>query len=211
MALPDFFIDKYRDWKKNTFSNNKKLYENLANNGQNPKAMIISCCDSRVDINSIFNASPGDLFIHRNISNLVPDFDSDNSEITSSIEYAINVLQIQQIVILGHSNCGGINYAYKKFSGKINDKSESNLNNWIQSISPAYKKIDKNYSELNCIMALEKESIINSIINLKNYSKVKKLTSENKLKIYGLFFEIGTGNLSVYNESNKNFEKIDYL
>tara|TARA_E500000331_G_C17230775_1_gene702532 strand:+ start:687 stop:1322 length:636 start_codon:yes stop_codon:yes gene_type:complete len=210
MPLPEFLIDKYKDWKKNTFSNNKNLYKNLADNGQNPKVMIISCCDSRVEANSIFNSIPGDLFIHRNISNLVPEHNTNNSEIISSIEYAITVLQIRQIIILGHSDCGGINYAYNKFSGKIISKKKSHLDNWIQSINPAYEKIKKIKPELNCIKSLEKESIVNSITNLKNYKKVKKLISENKIQIHGLFFEIGSGNLLEYNDSNNVFEIVDY-
>ena len=76
MSLPEFLIDRYKDWKDNSFQNEKKLYEEAEINGQKPKALIISCCDSRVDGNLIFRGKIGEFFIHRNIANLVPSYNS---------------------------------------------------------------------------------------------------------------------------------------
>ncbi len=210
MPLPDFLIDKYKDWKENIFQNEKSLYTDLEKKGQKPKAMIISCCDSRVDVNQILAANPGDFFIHRNVANLIPvlNVNNRNNEITSSIDYAVLTLKISRIIILGHSSCGGIDYALKKFSGEGNNEGESSLNNWIQSVKPAYEKVNKNQSKANIIKSLEKESIKNSIKNLKSYNKISKLILENKLQIHGLFFEISTGKITQYNESINKFELI---
>ena len=209
MPLPDFLINQYIDWKENIFQKKQELYQNLENKGQEPKAMIISCCDSRVDANQIFAANPGDFFIHRNVANLIPDLNikNTNHEITTSIDYAILTLKISRIIILGHSNCGGIDYAFNKFSAN-NNESDSSLDNWIQSIKFSYDKVDKSKSKVDAIKSLEKESIINSIKNLKNYKKIDKLILENKLQIHGLFFEISTGKITQYDESSKKFELI---
>ena len=210
MSLPDFLINKYIDWKENIFQKKQDLYEDLEKKGQRPKAMIVSCCDSRVDANQIFATNPGDFFIHRNIANLIPDLNINNTnhEITSSIDYAILTLKISKIIILGHSSCGGIDYAFNKFLDKNNNEDDSSLNNWIQSIKLSYDKIDKSQSKIDAIKALEKESIINSIKNLKNYKKIEKLVLEDKIQIHGLFFEISTGKITQYDESSKKFELI---
>ncbi len=210
MPLPDFLIKKYIDWKENIFQKKQYLYESLEKKGQRPKAFIVSCSDSRVDPNQIFAANPGDFFIHRNIANLIPDLNvnSVNHEITSSIDYAILTLKISRIIILGHSCCGGIDYAFNKFSNKNKNEDDSPLNNWLQSVKSSYDKIDKSQSKIDAIRSLEKENIINSIQNLKNYKKIHKLILENKLQIHGLFFEIGTGKITQYDESSKKFEMI---
>ena len=210
MPLPDFLINKYIDWKENIFHKKKGLYADLENNGQKPKAMIVSCCDSRVDANQIFAANPGDFFIHRNVANLIPDLNTknENHEITSSIDFAILTLKISRIIILGHSSCGGIDYAFNKFSDENNNEGDSSLNKWIQSVKSSYNKVDKSQSKVDVIKSLEKESIINSIKNLKNYKKIDKLILENKLQIYGLYFEISTGKITQYDESSKKFELI---
>ena len=213
MPLPDFLLDKYKDWKENYFKKKENLYKILEEKGQNPKAMIISCCDSRVDANSIFNAYPGDFFYHRNIANIIPPYSYDkfsNSEIISSIEYGILSLKISSIIIMGHSSCGGIKYAHEKFSKDVFEKERNSLNQWIDNVKSAYNIIDKNQSELNCIKALEKQSIINSIENLKNYPDIKKLVLEKKLTIHGLYFEINSGRLNQYNEITKKFEILSY-
>ena len=210
MPLPDFLINKYIDWKENIFHKKKALYEDLENNGQKPKAMIVSCCDSRVDANQIFAANPGDFFIHRNVANLIPDLNTknENHEIISSIDFAILTLKISRIIILGHSSCGGIDYAFNKFSDENNNEGDSSLNKWIQSVKSSYDKVDKSQSKVDVIKSIEKESIINSIKNLKNYKKIDKLILENKLQIHGLYFEISTGKITQYDESSKKFELI---
>tara|TARA_B100000989_G_scaffold18507_1_gene12195 strand:- start:3047 stop:3682 length:636 start_codon:yes stop_codon:yes gene_type:complete len=210
MPLPDFLINKYIDWKENVFQKKQYLYESLEKKGQRPKVFIVSCCDSRVDVNQIFASNPGDFFIHRNIANLIPDLNVNNvnHEITSSIDYAILTLKISRIIILGHSCCGGINFAFNKFSDKNKNEDDSLLNNWIQSVKSSYDKIDKSQSKIDAVRSLEKESIINSIQNLKNYKKIHKSILQNKLQIHGLFFEISTGKISEYNESSKKFEII---
>ena len=211
MQLPDFLIDRYKDWKHNTFPKNENLFKTLEKKGQRPKAMIISCCDSRVNPNSIFKAKEGDFFIHRNIANLIPSYNAKkiNYETLAAIEYATKTLSISNIIVLGHSCCGGIDYANKIFSGQVDDSS-SFVCEWIQTIKPAYKKLNLNNNTKDHINSLEKLSILNSLENLKTFPEINSLILDGKLKIYGMWFEISSGIIMYYNEKNKKFEKVIY-
>ena len=212
MPLPDFLIHRYKDWKNNKYENNKETYKKLSNASQNPSALIISCCDSRVNVNSIFKANIGDYFIHRNIANLIPPYNKKDNETgtKSTIEYAIKVLKVPNIIILGHSNCGGIKHSFEKYKNKNNDDDFEFLNKWLETISPIYSKVDTNKIIEQDISLLEKTSIINSINNLLDYPLIKELINQKKLQLHGLWFDIGSGTLMNYNFISKNFETVEF-
>ena len=210
MTLPDFLVDRYKEWKENTFQNDQDLFQLLVKEGQKPKALVISCCDSRVHANQIFKSKIGDLFIHRNIANLIPSLDSKLEVGTiSSIEYGICELKIPNIIILGHSNCGGIKHAFQRFKENSLDKN-SYVDNWIKIIQPAYQKINIKDNSDHSIKSLEKLSIVNSISNLLNYQFVNNLVRKNKLKIHGVWFDMKSGSLMIYNNKNQQFKKLTY-
>ncbi len=212
MPLPDFLIDRYRDWKNNSFVKKSKIYKDAESNGQKPKAMIVTCCDSRVHPIKIFNAEIGDFFIHKNIANLIPRYysNSDHSETLAAIEYGVKNLKISEIIILGHSKCGGIEHAHNYFSDKNNTPKNLFIDSWIQNIKPAYLKLDSKLKKENQIQSLEKLSIINSISNLKKIPIIKELALENKIRIHGLWFEIATGKLMYLDDKSIEFETINY-
>ena len=120
MEIPKFLIERYKFWKKNTFEDYKDIYQKASKNPQKPIAMIITCCDSRILENTIFGGSVGDYFIHRNIANIIPSKKNkdQNIQTLSAIEYALKVLKIPNLIILGHSNCGGVAYSYKTLIDK---------------------------------------------------------------------------------------------
>ena len=211
MPLPDFLLNGYKDWIDNTFARKKNLFKKLSR-GQNPKALVISCCDSRVHADKIFKADEGDFFIHRNIANIIPKYknSSKGNETLAALEYGLGSLKIRNIIILGHSNCGGINHALNLFSNKEKYKNQS-LDNWIKNIKPAYKMIDKNKSGKEQLNSLEKMNIINSISNLEKIPIVNKLNSKKQLNIYGLWFEIKSGKIMILNREKKIFENFSYL
>ena len=212
MHLPDFLIDKYNEWKSSKFPKNSNLLKELEINGQNPKAMIISCCDSRVNPNIIFKGNEGDYFIHKNIANLVPPSNTGplHYATSSAIEYAVLSLKISDLIILGHSNCGGIKYAYDCFI-KNKPKDNSSIDNWIETIRPACLKLNKNADKQNVLHNLEKLSIQNSISNLNSFPKIKNLILNKKLNVYGLWFEIKSGKLMIFNNEEKKFDDVNQL
>ena len=208
MTVPDFLINNFKEWKTNTFDKNKDYFKKISKLDQKPKAMIISCCDSRVQPTSIFKADIGELFIHKNIANLVPSNESHYNESTTlaAVEYAIISLKIPNIIILGHSNCGGIKYGYSKLSENKFDKNFKFLNKWVDILKPVYKNISNEKDNNDKLALMEKKSIENSIINLTNFPIVKKEIKENKLNIYGFWYDISKGELFNYNHVTKLFE-----
>ena len=208
-APPKFIVDKYRDWKSSDYLKKIEMFNNLAKLGQKPKVMVIACCDSRVHPTSIFRAREGDLFIYRNIANLVPAYSPnvDDYGTLASIEYAIIELKIQHIIILGHTGCGGVKSAYHLF----NDRKNSNylfINKWLDIIFPAYKSIQKENSYQEQIDQLEQESIKISLKNLFTFPNVLSEVNNNKLKVHGLIHDIGSGVLKYLNPKTEKFENI---
>ena len=117
--LPTYLIQRYHGWKATTFTENASWYRRLADDGQRPRAMVISCCDSRVHVTSIFGAEQGEFFIHRNIANLVPPYqpDGDHHGTSAAVEYAVKYLKVSNILVLGHSSCGGVQGCIDKCEG----------------------------------------------------------------------------------------------
>lgn len=206
--FPQDLKDKFYEWKNDTFSLKKSHFEKLAKEGQFPKYMIISCVDSRVDPNSMFKTEAGDFFVHRNIANLVPPYDylTEHSGTIAAIEFGVTALNIKNIVVMGHSGCGGIKNGY--LACKENKFTEnSSISNWLQLLKPAYMKISKK-SEKENIGELEKISIITSLENLSDYPFIKKQLEAKSINIYGIWNDIGTGSLESYCHDKKVFESL---
>ena len=213
MALPDFLLDGYKDWKENKFKNKKKFFHKISSIKQKPKAMIISCCDSRILENDIFNAEAGDYFIHKNIANLIlPNKKSKfNNNTNSAIEYAVKALKVSHIFILGHSNCGGIKFAHDCFLKKTRNQNNKYkyLNDWIKPLKSIFIKFsNKKNGKKSILSEFERLSIQNSLDNLLEYPYIEKLVKINKLQIHGLWYDIGKGNIKYFDKKSKNFKNI---
>ena len=207
--LPKFLVTRYKKWKSISYSKNSNKFKKLASLGQNPSSMIISCCDSRVHVTSIFGANEGEFFIHRNIANLIPPFSSDGKDYGTSaaIEYATKELKINHLIILGHTDCGGIKSGHSLHSKKTK-KNYVFINKWLNILKPAFNKISKNTSKRNQIKKLEEESIKNSLNNLLTFPNIKKAVKNKNLSIHGLIHDIGSGRLKYLNPLTNKFEKI---
>ena len=206
--LPEKLINKYRLWKSSGFIKYKDLFEKLAVEGQKPSAMIISCVDSRVQSNQIFDTQPGDFFIHRNIANLVPPYDreSDNTGTAAALEFAVCSLKVSNIIILGHSGCGGIKNGYHLCK---NDKKNADLffvNKWLEILKPAFSKLSNHSSDQSGIEELEKTSIKISIGNLIKFPFIKNELDAGKLSIHGLWHDIASGNLEMLDPETMEFK-----
>ena len=212
MEIPKFLIERYQFWKKNTFEDYKEIYQQASKNPQKPTAMIITCCDSRILENSLFGGGIGDYFIHRNIANIVPSKNNkeQNIQTLSAIEYALKVLKIPNLIVLGHSNCGGIEYSYKTLIDKKNENNFEYINKWLSCIDNSYNTIPKHLSENEKITFFEQENIKQSIRNLREYEFINKLIIENKLNVIGLWYQINSGLIKFLNNEN-TFIDLDYL
>ena len=199
--LPSYLIDRYKVWKATKYEQNKSWYHKIANKGQKPRVMVISCCDSRIHVTSMFGADNGEFFIHRNIANLVPPYkpEGDHHGTSAAVEYAIKTLHISHIVVLGHSNCGGIISGYAMCNGDYIADESIFVNKWLNILKPAYENINKYnlMTDEERIKKLEKESIIISIQNLIDFPFIKKALDQNELVLHGIWHDIGSGKLEM--------------
>ncbi|MEO0344535.1 MAG: carbonic anhydrase [Pseudomonadota bacterium] len=207
--LPQTLIDRHHDWHKNEFQSQQDLYSQLVDEGQHPQSMIISCCDSRVNVTSIFEAEAGDFFVHRNIANLVPPYapGTNNHGTSAALEYAVCVLEVQHIIVVGHSQCGGVKGCHDMCSGHAPSLEQRNsfVGHWLEVLRPAYEKVVSMKSSTP-IEDLEREGIRLSIENLMTFPFVAEKRNAKVLALHGLWHDIKTGRLEMLNPATEGFE-----
>lgn len=211
--LPNYLINRYKIWRSTIFEDNKSWYLKLAKEGQSPSTMVISCCDARIHVTSIFGSDVGEFFIHRNIANLVPPFnpEGDHHGTSAAVEYAVTVLNVSNIIVLGHSECGGISSGYDLCKRDENSESSFFVDKWLKILKPAYQIVidkDINLPKADQIKNLEKESVKTSIKNLIEFPFVNEAIKKNHLALHGLWHDIGTANLEVLDPNTFQFQKI---
>ncbi len=206
--LPEYLIDRYRNWKSSHYDKNLEKFSGLAESHK-PKTMFISCCDSRVLPTSIFEASEGEFFIHRNIANLVPAYipDRNDNGTLAAIEYAIKVLKVKHLIVLGHTDCGGIKSAHSIKSKKISSDLIF-VDKWLDNILPAFNNVEKNIAADEQIEKLTEESIKNSIRNLFMFPNLKNEVENNNISLHGLIHDIGSGRMKYLNPNTEEFDFI---
>ena len=209
--LPSHFVQRYHGWHSAQFEDQRALFENLVDHGQHPSAMVISCCDSRVNATAIFGADAGDFFIHRNIANLVPAFDPEGDEhgTAAALEYAVTALGVSHIFVIGHAHCGGIQGCHDMCSGK-NDallEKTSFVGRWIQALRPAYERL-AGTDKADDIHAFEREGVLLSLENLGGFPFVQEAMADGKLSLHGMWHDIRNGALHQYNASKDSFEPV---
>lgn len=203
-------FNKVKEFNSTEFEKNKDLYKELSQK-QNPHTLFITCSDSRVVPNFITKSFPGELFIIRNIANIVPPYrqSSEYLSTTSAIEYAIIVLNVKNVVIFGHSNCGGCKALY--YDNETLDTIPI-TKKWLELAIPVKEKISKSKSEFNYDVSgwlVEQENIVLQIDNLLTYPYIEKKYHNNILNIYGWYYNIENGIVYDYNKLEKVFEKIE--
>ncbi len=200
--LPSYLVQRYHGWKATTYDENKSWYRRLADEGQRPRAMVISCCDSRVHVTAIFGADQGEFFIHRNIANLVPPYepDGDHHGTSAAVEYAVTALKVAHIVVLGHSNCGGVQGCMDMCTGHAPELEEktSFVGRWMDILRPGYEMVKDIEDPQERVRALEKRSVVTSMENLMSFPFVKDAVDAGELTLHGLWNDIGEGGLEQF-------------
>ena len=201
--LPHYLTERYRGWRASRWEENRAWYARLAADGQHPRAMVIQCCDSRVNVAEMFGAEPGDLFIVRNIANLVPPYGPDHNHhgTSAAVEYAATVLKVAHIVVVGHSMCGGIEACHDMCAGKAPDldASTSFIGRWMDILRPGYERVAARVTgEAAQKAELEREAVLVSLQNLQTFPFVAEAQRAGMLTLHGTWFEIGTGELHVW-------------
>ena len=202
-------IEGYLQFREEYILNENPVFKRLADFGQSPRTLIIACSDSRVDPALLMNCSPGDLFVVRNVANLVPPYDDTDSYhgTSAAVEYAVTALNVQHIIILGHSNCGGIN---SLFQNKIS-KNKSFIAKWME-IAKDSKEIvlEKHHDESinNQAYLCGKYSIVKSLQNLMTFPWIKERVDELCLFIHGWHFDMETGIIDTYDYHENKFSEL---
>lgn len=210
--LPKFLVQRYHGWKATTYAESQSWYRRLATEGQRPRAMVISCCDSRVHVTSVFGADQGEFFLHRNIANLVPEYVVDGSHhgTSAAVEYAVTALNVAHLIVLGHSNCGGVKGCHDMCSGAAPELEErsSFVGRWMDTLRPGYERVKDLPTEEERLNALEREAVLVSLKNLMTFPFVKSAVEEDTLSLHGLWHDIGEGDVEQYNSDTNRFDPL---
>lgn len=210
--LPTYLLQRYQGWKATTYSENQAWYRRLATEGQRPRAMVISCCDSRVHVTSIFGADQGEFFIHRNIANLVPPYepDGDHHGTSAAVEYAVTVLNVAHVVVLGHSNCGGVQGCLDMCEGRAPelDEKSSFVGRWMDILRPKYAEVKDYEDKAAQARRLEQLSVVTSMENLMTFPFVESRVNDGSLSIHGLWTDIAEGGMSQFMGKTLDFQPV---
>jgi carbonic anhydrase len=206
--FPDNLTERFHRFRFRHFDQNRDRYEELASFGQTPDTMIVSCCDSRCDPETIFSAMPGELFVVRNVANLIPPYETGGKfhGVSAALEFAVLNLRVKNIVIMGHSGCGGIKASLEHNAARQTEamfitRWMSMLEECRMSVLSAHQGSSRNV----LLEALEKAAIKVSLANLRSFPFIQDLENKSKISLYGAYFDIATGDLSVLNQSNGEF------
>ncbi|WP_299401153.1 carbonic anhydrase [uncultured Roseobacter sp.] len=210
--LPGYLVQRYHGWKATGYAENKAWYRRLASDGQHPRAMVISCCDSRVHVTSIFGADQGEFFIHRNIANLVPPYqpDGDHHGTSAAVEYAVNMLNVAHLIVLGHSSCGGIQGCIDMCKGHAPELEGPNsfVGRWMDILKPKFDLVAAENDPITQAQQLEKHAVLTSLENLLTFPFVKSRVGDGLLTLHGLWTDIGEGGLEYFNPEKQVFQPV---
>lgn len=210
--LPGYLVQRYHGWKATAYKENQGWYKRLAEEGQRPRAMVISCCDSRVHVTSIFGADQGEFFIHRNIANLVPPYepDGDHHGTSAAVEYAVSVLKIVHLIVLGHSQCGGVQGCIDMCKGRAPEleERESFVGRWMDILRPKYDRVAGIEDDLEQARELERQTVVTSLENLMTFPFVASAVETGRMSLHGLWTDIGEGGLQCYDPADDQFHQV---
>ena len=209
-ALPAKLLDGYRNFMEGRYERDR--YRALAIEGQTPEVMVIACCDSRAAPETIFDAGPGELFVVRNVANLVPPYEPDGKHHSTSaaLEFAVQSLKVKHFVVLGHGRCGGIKAALDPASEPLSPGDF--IGNWMGLVAPAAETVAGNamMTASERQTALERISIRYSLANLRTFPCVSILERKERLTLHGAWFDISTGELWAMNPETGDFERPEF-
>ncbi len=207
--MEDRLLDGVLRFRNEEFLEHQNLFSTLGDN-QDPHTLFIGCADSRVVPNLITNTLPGELFVVRNIANLVPHYriSSEFAATTAAIEYAVVVLEVENIVVCGHSNCGGCSALYLP-EEKLNKI--PNVKKWLELAAPIKKQVleeGKYEDEKRRNLRTELLNVVEQLKHLLSYPFIKERFEKGQIKLYGWYYVIETGDVYDYDFDSKEFRLI---
>ena len=207
MTFPKHLLEGYQAFATQRLPTEQTRYRELSVKGQFPEVMVIGCCDSRVSPEVIFDVGPGELFVVRNIANLVPVYQPDGNAhgVSAALEYAVTVLKVKHIVILGHAQCGGI----RAFVDKIEPLTPGDfIGKWMQMfIKPGEVVEQRDHESMaQFVERIEKAAVFRSLENLMTFPFVRKAVESGRMQTHGAYFGVAEGSLFVLDKASKEFK-----
>jgi carbonic anhydrase len=209
MSFPQRLIDGYNAFANGRLQSEQGRYRELAEHGQTPEILVIGCCDSRVSPEVIFDARPGELFVVRNVANLVPPYETDGKYhgVSAALEFGVGVLKVKHIVILGHAHCGGV----RAFAEDAEPISPGDfVGRWMSLMAPATEKVGPrgSMSRAEYLERMEKASIVNTLDNLMTFPGLRKLIERGAVTLHGAYFGVAKGELSLLDRATGEFRPV---
>jgi carbonic anhydrase len=213
VILPRRLINGYQAFVDTRLPLERSRYRKLAESGQRPEIMVICCCDSRVSPEVIFDAYPGEMFVVRNIANLVPPYvpsELTTHGVSAALEFAVQILKVKHILVMGHTHCGGIRaFVEHRDHPVLGDF----IDNWMSLIAPAAESVDAigDPADADYLGRLEQASVIATLDNLKTFPEIGKRVAQGELALIGAYFDVGSGDLSLYDPRLGAFASIKQI
>jgi carbonic anhydrase len=206
VPFPQQLVEGYRSFRAGRLPHEQDRYRELAESGQSPAVMVIGCCDSRVSPEVVFDARPGELFVVRNVANIVPPYAPDGQAhgVSAALEFGVAALKVRHIVVLGHAQCGGV----KAFAEDAEPLSPGDfIGKWMRLMAPAADKIGPRgaLSQREYLARLEQANVANSLDNLMTFPRLRKLIERGSVAIHGAYFGVATGELWIRDEATGEF------
>jgi len=209
MGLPKRLVEGYRAFVDARLPVELSRFQRLAATGQQPAVMVIGCCDSRVSPEVIFDANPGELFVLRNVANLVPPYSPTGLThgVSAALEFAVEGLQVKHIIVMGHSRCGGVCAFVEN-----RDRAEPGdfIGKWMQLIAPAAASLEGAGDAPHAadLTPLERASVVMTLGNLMTFPWVSRRVQSGELELLGTYFDVATGGLSAYDRTSGSFAPV---
>ena len=210
MSFPQRLVDGYRAFLGERLPVEQERFRALAETGQQPEIMVIGCCDSRVSPEVIFDARPGELFVLRNVANLVPPYTPDGGyrAASAALEFAVQALEVKHVVVLGHARCGGV----RAFAQREAPLSPGDfIGGWMSLIAPAAETVGppSAFGSLeDYLTRLEQVSVTRTLDNLLTFPCVRILVERGTLALHAAYFDVATGLLSVRDPASGTFAPV---
>jgi len=208
-SFPQHLLDGYRAFTSQRLPTEQSRYRELSERGQSPAVMVIGCCDSRVSPEVIFDAGPGELFVVRNVANLVPVYQPDGGAhgVSAALEYAVRALHVRHVVVLGHAQCGGI----RAFIDDIEPLSPGDfIGRWMAMFIKPGEKVEQRERETMAEFTtrIEKAAVFRSLENLMTFPFVKSSVERGEMILHGAYFCVAEGTLFVLDQAAKEFRSV---
>ncbi|BBI98341.1 carbonic anhydrase [Ferrigenium kumadai] len=209
MTSPGDLIEGFHRFREQHFTDDDALYRQLVQEGQTPKILVVACCDSRVDPALVLDCAPGDLFVIRNVANLVPPEESRGSGrhgTSAALEYGVSTLGVEHIIVLGHAHCGGIRAL---MSGQRTGETDSFINSWMRLAEDARAGAESEMAGATLEereRAIEQRAILGSLDNLRTFAWIRERIEQGTLTLHGWYFDMEHGQLLGYDAAKGRFE-----